>query len=623
MVPETAAAANLELSALGPQLHGLQDDLHCLQAEARGFLPLAPLFGWLPKIGPEVAAAPDLMEMAQSLVDGGVLIFDSLSPLLDQIGPSEAGAADDSQGFDLLRIVNELDAARPSLVAGEQKLQRAADLLSGIDRQALSPRIGRLLDLAERYLPLLHSGVRAAQIAPELLGQDGPRTYLILAQNDDELRPTGGWISGMGLVHVSQGQIGEVSFGDSWAVDNMSVPHDIPPESLYRALWAEMWLFRDANWSPDFPTSAQIAERILKQDQGIDVDGVIAVDQKALRMLVSALEPLAVDSSEEPITAANVLSYMRESWTEPQEGLTRTEGAAEWTAHRKDFMSELVEAILDKMENQGDSLDLLKLGDALRRALAERHILAYLHNPQGADLLAAQGWNGALADTQGDYLQVVDANVGFNKVDPNVQRSISYHVSLTEPAQAQAEAVVFYENNGQREVDSCLQAVEFLPTYTELMHGCYWNYVRFYVPEGAVLLSQEREPLPAGSLLSRYRFAPPGDAGPDVGPIEKGKSSYGLFFVLGPGLQREVRMAWQLPDRVVRPDLEGWRYQLTVQKQSGTPAIPLRVTVSLPADAHLVTALPSPTDVQGNVIIFDLSLGIDQSIDLVFQDAGG
>jgi hypothetical protein len=155
------------------------------------------------------------------------------------------------------------------------------------------------------------------------------------------------------------------------------------------------------------------------------------------------------------------------------------------------------------------------------------------------------------------------------------------------------------------------------------MHGCYWNYVRFFVPEGAILLTQEREPLPPGSLLSRHQFVPPGDAGPDIGPVEKGKASYGLFFVLPPGLQREVRMAWQLPVGVVTPSSDGWRYQLTVQKQSGAPTIPLQVTISLPMGARLVSAQPSPTSAQGDIVVFDLSLGIDQRFEIEFHDAEG
>jgi hypothetical protein len=190
---------------------------------------------------------------------------------------------------------------------------------------------------------------------------------------------------------------------------------------------------------------------------------------------------------------------------------------------------------------------------------------------------------------------------------------------LTVPTQAQAEATVHYENRSQRKVETCLQEVEWLPTYQQRMHGCYWDYVRFLAPEGAGLLTREREPLPQGSLLNRYQFAPLADAGQDTITAEKGKVAFGAFFVLPPGEQRDVSMAWQMPAGLVQDTGAGWRYQLLVQKQSGAPAIPLQVTVALPPGSQLVETSPVPTAVQANTVIFDLSLDTDQVIELVFQ----
>jgi len=617
----TAAPTNLDLEAAGAHLHGLQEDLACLRSGVGAFLPLAPLLGWLPGVGPDVASAPDLFDMAQALADAGVLVFDGLSPLVAQVQPGVPSTSTPQEGgLGLPDALAVLESAQPSLAAAEVRLQVARDLHQGLRSEELSPRLGRLLELADRYLPLLHTGVKAAQIAPELLGAEGKRTYLILAQNDDERRPTGGWISGMGLLTVTGGQVDEIRFQDSWSVDNLAVPHDIPPESMLRALWAEMWLFRDANWSPDFPTSARVAERILERDQGISVDGVIAVDQQVLQLLVAAMEPLVVESSAEPITGANVLRFIRDSWTEPEEGVRLTEGWAEWTAHRKDFMPALVEAMMNRVQMQPQSLDLSRLGNALWQGLQGRHLLVYLHHAEAAQLLASQKWDGAILETHGDYLQVVDANVGFNKVDPNVQRAITYKVDLTEPDQARAEAVVHYHNRSQREVETCVQGIEWLPSYDQRMHGCYWDYVRFFAPQGSRPLTLERAPLPSGSLLNRYRFAPLGDGGPHVATVERSKVAFGLFFVLPPGEKRDVGLAWQLPAGVVQDEAGAWRYQLHVQKQSGSQSIPLRVVVSLPPGSRLVEAMPAPTAFQIEQVIFDLSLATDQQIQVAFQE---
>ena len=53
------------------------------------------------------------------------------------------------------------------------------------------------------------------------------------------------------------------------------------------------------------------------------MDGVIAIDQRALQSLVGALAPLAVESSSEPVSASNILTFVRQAWAEPEKGVTK------------------------------------------------------------------------------------------------------------------------------------------------------------------------------------------------------------------------------------------------------------------------------------------------------------
>ena len=611
LVPEGAPALDLQiLIDAGARLRGLQGDISCLRSEGQPFLKLAPWLGWLPAVGSDVANAPDLLEMAQALADGGVVAFDALSPVLEQ---ARAGR------FDLPAAMALLGQSQPALASAESALAHASAARAQIDDDGLSPRVSLLLDATDRALLLLRSGVQAARIVPQLLGADDPRTYLVLAQNDDERRPTGGWISGVGLVTTEGGRVISVAFHDSYSVDNLTVPHDSPPDALLRTMWAEMWLLRDSNWSPDFPTSAQVAERILQHDQSVTVDGVITVDQEALRLLVTAMEPLTLQSTTQPVTGANLLQVIRSIWTQPRPGLTPFGQWADWQSHRKDVMTDLVTAMLEKVQAQPGSVDPSRLAEALWVGLKERHILLSLHDPEATALLASLKWDGGLLPASGDYLQVVDANVGFNKVDSMVQRAIDYQVDLRNPNQGEASATVRYLNQSPSQPEPCIQGVEERLTYEEGMVGCYWDYVRFYVPEGSQLLETERAPLPSGSLLYRYGFAPLGDAGPDTGPVEKGKTVFGLFFVVPPGEARDVQLQWQLPKGIVTHDQDGLHYRLTVQKQSGTPPILLRVAVHVPPDAYVVRATPEPAATQVGEVMFELLLTTDQQIEIVFR----
>ena len=101
--------------------------------------------------------------------------------------------------------------------------------------------------------------------------------------------------------------------------------------------------------------------------------------------------------------------------------------------------------------------------------------------------------------------------------------------------------------------------------------------------------------------------------------MEHGKATHGLFFVLAPGVQREVHLAWKLAPGAVQEDDGQLRYRLLVQKQSGTPAIPFSLAVTLPTGAMLRSSSPEPAEVAGDLVHFSLTLATDQVVDITFS----
>jgi len=193
----------------------------------------------------------------------------------------------------------------------------------------------------DKYTPWLETALDAALVAPSLLGGDGPRTYLVIAQNNHELRATGGFISGVGELRVDKGVIVSLGFDDSYAVDNLEVAHELTPPNFQWTLYGELWFFRDANWDPDFPTSARRAMEIYERDRGVKADGVIALDLEGLRLLLEAVGPIAVEGIEEKVTGANVNQVLQEQWGRPGESDPR-----DWWLHRKDFMGQIAAAAM-------------------------------------------------------------------------------------------------------------------------------------------------------------------------------------------------------------------------------------------------------------------------------------
>jgi hypothetical protein len=380
---------------------------------------------------------------------------------------------------------------------------------------------------------------------------------LLLAQNSDELRPTGGFISGGGHVTIDRGRLTDLVLKDSYALDNWEQPHPDPPAALRKHMAADLWVLRDANWSPDFPTSADVARALYAQDQGVTTDGAIAIDLEAVRLLVSALGPLSVPGIAEPVTGENALQWMKQAWEKPVDATAGPEsggGGDAWWAKRKDFMGDLVQAALAKVQGGGD-LDVLSVARALYSALDARHLQAAVDDPTLAALLADRGWDGGVRPPDGsDFLGVIDTNVGFNKANLLVREALDYRVDEAAGA-LEATLTITYTHTAAPGLDPlCDRNQGYGATYEHLAARCYYDYLRVYAPGGSELLASD------------------GLNAVTIEPAERGLEVFTGDFVLRPGETHTVTLRYRLPSTVpVEP------YRLFVRKQAGAPPLPVTV----------------------------------------------
>ncbi len=584
-----------ELGAAGQHLAGMNQDLEAIQKDVGPLLPAGRLLRWVPRYGGDLAAASDLLDMAGTVSAAGDRTFQALAPALEVVdGPRDGPHSATGLGE---RLLPALVAAQPELATARQELAAAGQARIRLDDQHLSPRVSSLVGRLDRYLPWFETALDGALLAPDLLGADGPRTYLLLAQNNYELRATGGFISGVGELNVEGGRLASLTFEDSYLVDNYQVPHDVPPADFQRTLFGQLWFFRDANWDADFPTSARRALDIYARDRGVAADGAIALDLAALRLLVSAVEPLQVEGVAEPVSGDNVLEIIQQQWDESY--ATKEAVGAQWAYGRKDFMGQIANAVMDKVM-RGQDVQPVQVARALKQALDEKHVLVYLADPEAASLLRHRNWDGALAlpAQPSDLLLVVDSNVGFDKMDARVTRSIHYRVDLAAEEGPRAQLSLSYQNRATRPLDACVQESRLGEGYADMMERCYYDYVRAYVPAGSHLLSGPELPLPPGSLLARKA-----DDAPAI-PVSstqraEGRVVWATFFQLEPLAEQRLAFEYRLPDGILNEEPGGAdaerrvHYRLQVQKQPGTEAVPLQLEVVLPAGAEVVRTVPA------------------------------
>ncbi len=531
-----------------------------LERELRLFAPVLRGAKFVPRLGPTVAAIPELLIAGREL---SLIASEGLRLTAEAQAAAEAAAPADPAEAPLTRAALAAMADNPEAFAFfAERAAVAQTALDHVDAAAVLPSLAEPVAQLQSALQLAAAGLEMSPALPELLGYYGPRNYLLLVQNNQELRPTGGFISAVGLLSLHNGEPGDLDFTDSYNIRRDDVDHPTAPAPMRQHMGIELMFVRDSNWSPDLPTTAELVRALYTQDTGQAVDGVITVDLRVVELLVDALGPLEVKGADVPITGDNLIEQIIRFWDQPVEtgDTIESAGQEEWWKQRKDFMPALAQAALNRV--RGGHFNPLRLLDAARVALDERAIQVWLANPTSAATLAAQGWDGGLQPQAGaDLLALVDTNMGYNKVDAVLQRSLAYTVTWPDgpAAPALAEAAVTYVHPQEAPGYVCDPRPCYGNNYADMIKRCYFDYVRLYVP--------------AGSELIEIAGVEPDSV--DAGLGENGTQVFAGFFQMLPGAEHVVRFRYRLPPQITPPG-----YTLLVRRQSGAGPLPLRVDVN-------------------------------------------
>jgi hypothetical protein len=602
-----------QISEVASQIHDLRLEVESLNSEAGPYLGFTPYLGWVPTYGGDLVQAPELLKLAVGLAraaDDGVLALQ----------PGLKAALQKDQPLDILVVLESLQVAEPDLLNAQVELAQAQAARDRIDTRRLSPYLQKIIEA--RLDPLLESiaaknfpmedALALVHSAPRLLGigKTGPQTYLLMVQNEDELRPTGGYLTAVGSVVVKDGKLLSINIESSELVDDLSRPYPKPPWQLDDYMMAKILLLRDANWFTDFPTTVKMVEYLYSYSRAYSVDGVIAIDQHVVVELLKALGPINVQGVSYQITSENVLSYMRAAKESAPPGVD----ASIW--NRKQFIGRLAKPLLEKiLDSRGTTLRNLAQG--LIQLLDERHILLQFDDPETTGLLARRKWDGAVhPPADSDYLMVVDSNIGFNKSNAVLETSLTYNVNLTDLTRPLANLTVSHTNQAAGDIPC-------IPIYGEpdqsslalryIIDGCHWTYLRVYNPAGTQLLGATPQAVPADQTLREIAVPARVDILDEEGI--PGVQAFGSLVVIPQQKTVDTTFDLRLPGEIVHwdPLKDTWTYRLLVQKQPGTLAIPLNISLSLPAGAALIDP---PAGIQRKLNEWVLTTDLKQDVDL-------
>lgn len=503
-----------------------------------------------------------LSEVGIQVADTGLNAYDQLETGYQQFLGKEPG--------DSIATLQEVSGRLEALYTELSALQ--AELV-----QLDNPYHIEVLSQAQREIPrqlpvLRHTvmaGQQMSQSLPVLLGQDGKRQYLVLLQNNAELRPTGGFIGSFALITVENGKFVDLRVQDVYEADGQLNGFVTPPSEIVEYLGEEQWFMRDVNWSPDFPTVATQAEWFLDKSMNINPDGVIAINLHVAQKLLEATGPVKLIDYDEVVTATNL--YER---AEMYSEINFFPGSSQ----KRDFLSGVINQVMNQMMD--GKVDTLKALQALYSSAQESQLLVALDDPTAQQAFDNLGWSGSVLTPDCpapfhagrcyvDTVIQVEANVGVNKANQHVERSIEHGVEILD----------------QQAVHTRTTTLVNTATSNAWPSGPYKAYFRLYMPANAQVESVAVNGTEIDASLRR-----------EGEELSKHMIGFLVNVPVRESAEVTVRYTVPLPEDITA-------YALFEQKQSGTAGDPVRHRVTV-NNRGVKTVAPEPFAIEGRTLEF-------------------
>ena len=343
--------------------------------------PIFRLAEWIPFAGPNFTAFREAAAAVDAIANGlaplravaGSLSFETLAPV--------GGTVD----------LAPLQKAAPTLAAAEAALADARRDIRSIDTsrtiEQVTSAVDRLATVTDEAATSIAAISRTAVLLPKMLGAEGDRDYLLIFQNNAEVRASGGLPGALAIISTSGGHFEmttQTSARGFPLFDEPVLPLDNATESLYGSNVAR--LMQNVMLTPDFPTSASLAAEMWRRQYGVSVDGVIAVDPVVLSYILKATGPVELASGE-TVSAKNAVRFLlSEVYEKYPDNATQDEVFAD--AARSVFTA-----------LSSGSIDAPELLTQLTRGVSERRVLLWNSRPDEQAFVANSDFAGELPET--------------------------------------------------------------------------------------------------------------------------------------------------------------------------------------------------------------------------------
>lgn len=489
---------------------------------------------------------------AKGFISAGAEELTAIDSILKNLESSKAELGFDGHpksGPDrVTQVVKILDKSLPHLDKVQKNLTKASTDVKNIDVNKYpdtfkGKTIRKNLEVAKNFIMgasmAVKEGKQALQVAPGVLGIPSSKNYLLLFQNDKEIRATGGFMTAYATLTINNGQVGATTSDDIYRLDEKLLNVCLtkicpltPPAPIIKYLpevsgkARSAWSMRDSNLSPDVATSAKQFEKMYSfLGEGLPFDGIIYIDTQVVEQLIEITGPINVFDTQysakvdKRCNCPNVI-YELEAYAEI---------AAKGEKDRKAILGVLMQQILARSVG-ADVEKLPQLIETIAILANHKHVMFYMHDPKVQEALSQLNWTGQMKAYDADYLHINDSNFAGGKSNLYVTQTVAQEISKQGEG-FKKKITIEYKNN---------------EPFNTWLNGINRDYVRFFVPKGSKLISSKGSEVPVTTIDD-----------------DLGKTVFEAFVQVRPQNSRKLEIEYTIPYKPTG------QYKLLIQKQPG------------------------------------------------------
>ena len=538
-------------------LTSAKDSLEVLKTDIESLNKKYKIIAWtkiIPFLGNYTKDGQTALNASGSLVKAVDLTIKALEPYSDLLGfKSNAEQQlekkeDESIENRIIFMAETLDKISPELEGITKELELVGQQLASINPKRypkklagkeIRAKIVSVQTALNESVQLFSQAKPLIKLLPTLLGNPDAKTYLLLFQNDAELRATGGFMTAYAYLTMSQGKVEPGTSYDIYHLDDRYHARLPAPDPIKKYLKESTWNLRNMNLSPDFKLSMNQFMEAYRDVPGTrHIDGIIAIDTSVPVRFLDIIGPIGVGgwgnfSSEiDPRCDCPQVVYVLEEIADRPTYAINTQ--------RKAVLGPLMHSLMANAMGSPKHM-WPELLNSLLASIQEKRLLFYFLDETSQKIAEDFNSAGRIKDFSGDYLHINDSNFGGAKTDMFITRSVEQEIE-TEGDKITKTVSISY-NNPHKGSNCNLEAGQLC------LNGTYRDWVRVYVPLGSKLIN----------VIGSEDEAETGE--------ELGKTYFSAFFTMRPESQSKLVFKYELPN------LNTDAYQLMIQKQPGLSTV--------------------------------------------------